>query len=296
MLLGEVFGINAACCRTKNQDSFVNLSIIINNAMTGQETEKAPFGFFTRNGKFVECLLSVSKKVDAEGMVTGVFCFIHIASHELQQVLQVQQLSEQTAMKKLKALAYIRHEIRNPLSGILFTRKMMEGTDLTEEQKQLLDTGTKCHRQINKILDDLDLDNIMDSCLDLEMAEFSLQDVVATAVSQVLVASQAKGIRITYDLSDRLMTEEVYGDNLRLQQIIADFLLVSVKYSPSGGHVEIAPKLIKDRLGETVHLVHLELRIAHTGSGIPEELLSHMFGNTEDPSRRASASSSVGSC
>lgn len=162
MLLGEVFGINAACCRTKNQDSFVNLSIIINNAMTGQETEKAPFGFFTRNGKFVECLLSVSKKVDAEGMVTGVFCFIHIASHELQQVLQVQQLSEQTAMKRLKALAYIRHEIRNPLSGILFTRKMMEGTDLTEEQKQLLDTGTKCHRQINKILDDLDLDNIMD--------------------------------------------------------------------------------------------------------------------------------------
>lgn len=104
---------------------------------------------------------------------------------------------------------------------------------------------------------------VLFSCLDLEMAEFSLQDVVATAVSQVLVASQAKGIRITYDLSDRLMTEKVYGDSLRLQQIIADFLLVSVKYSPSGGHVEIAPKLIKDRLGETVHLVHLELRYSY---------------------------------
>ncbi|XP_072993838.1 phytochrome A type 3 [Typha latifolia] len=282
MLLGEVFGSRQACCRMK-QDAFVNLSVIINNAMTGQETEKAPFGFLDRNGKHVECLLSVSKKVDGEGIVTGVFCFLHTASHELQHVLQVQQLSEQAALKRLKALAYIRHEIRNPLSGILYSRKMLEGTDLCEEQKQLLNTGTKCHHQLNKILDDLDLDNIMDSCLDLEMVEFCLQDVVVTAVSQVLIASQEKGIRITYDSSGGVMNEGVYGDSLRLQQILADFLFVTVKFSPSGGQVEITASLIKDSLGETLDLIHLELRIKHTGSGIPEDLLSQMFGSDEDP-------------
>lgn len=92
-------------------------------------------------------------------MITGVFCFLHAASEELQQVFHVQQLSEQLAMKRLKALAYIRHEIQNPLSGII---KMLQGTGLNEEQSRLLTTGEKCHYQLNRILEHLNLQSIMD--------------------------------------------------------------------------------------------------------------------------------------
>ncbi|KAG6528581.1 hypothetical protein ZIOFF_010760 [Zingiber officinale] len=309
MLLGEVFGSHVAFCRMKSQDAYVNLSIIVNNAMTGQETEKSPFSFINRDGKVVECLLSVSKKVDEEGVIRGIFCFLHIASHELQHVLHVKQISEQAVMKRLKALSYIRHEIRNPLSGIMYTRKLLEDTELCNEQKQLLDTGTMCQRQINKILNDLDLESIMDSWLDLEMVEFALQDVVVTAVSQVMIASEAKGVSIIYDISGDSMNEGVYGDNLRLQQILADFLLLSVKSSPAGGQIELAVNLAKDQLGKSLHVIHLELSvkckdveytiiqnlsqvlgleilewITHSGGGVPEELLSQMFGNSEAPS------------
>lgn len=45
------------------QYAFVNLRIIIYNAMAGQETEKVPFSFISRSGQHVDCLLSVSKKV-----------------------------------------------------------------------------------------------------------------------------------------------------------------------------------------------------------------------------------------
>lgn len=162
MLLGEVFGTHTACCRLKNQEAFVNLGIVLNNAMTGQEPEKVSFGFFARSGKYVECLLCVSKKLDREGAVTGVFCFLQLASQELQQALNVQRLSEQTALKRLKALAYIKRQIRNPLSGIIFSRKMMEGTELGFEQKELLHTSAQCQHQLNKILDDSDLDSIID--------------------------------------------------------------------------------------------------------------------------------------
>jgi phytochrome A len=162
MLLGEVFGGQLACCHMKNQDAFVNMSIIINSAMTGQEMEKAPFGFYTRDKKFVECLLSVSKKVDGEGRVTGVFCFLHITSHELQHSMQVQQLTEQTALKKLKALEYIRQETRNPLSGMVYCQRMMDSAGLNQEQMKLIDIGLRCQRQLSRILDDVDLDSIMD--------------------------------------------------------------------------------------------------------------------------------------
>lgn len=162
MLLGEVFGLNMACCRLKNQDAFVNLGVVLNNAMTGQESEKVPFGFTARNGKYIECLLCVSKKLDRERSVTGVFCFLQLASLELQQALHVQRLMEQTAVKRLKALAYMKRQIRNPLSGIIFSRKLIEATELGKEQKQLLHTSAQCQRQLSKILDDSDLDSIID--------------------------------------------------------------------------------------------------------------------------------------
>lgn len=162
MLLGEVFGIPRACCRLKNQEAFVNLNVVLNSAMTIHENEKVPFGFFTRNGKYVECLLCVSKKYDRECTVTGVFCFLQLASQELQQALHIQRLTEQTAAKRLKALAYIKRQIHNPLSGIIFSGKMIEGTELGEEQKQILHTSAQCQLQLSMILDDSDLDSIIE--------------------------------------------------------------------------------------------------------------------------------------
>ena len=96
------------------------------------------------------------------GAVTGVFCFLQLASPELQQALHIQLLSEQTAMKRLKDLNYLKRQIRNPLYGIMFSRKLLEGTELGAEQKQFLQTGIRCQRQISKILDDSDLDSIID--------------------------------------------------------------------------------------------------------------------------------------
>ncbi|KAK8261754.1 hypothetical protein V6Z11_D13G210600 [Gossypium hirsutum] len=174
MLLGEVFGTNTACCRLKNQESFVNLGVVLNNAVTGNEPEKVPFGFFARSGKYVECLLCVNKKLDMEGgAVSGVFCFLQLPSHELQQALHIQKLSEQTAMKRLKALAYLKTQIRNPLSGIIFSRKMMEDTELRPEQKRLLQTSSMCQRQLSKILDDSDLSSIIDGCQNLSYSNSS---------------------------------------------------------------------------------------------------------------------------
>jgi phytochrome A len=284
MLLGEVFGTNAACCRLKNQEAFVNLGVILNHVMTGQEPGKIPFGFFSRNGKHVECLLCVSKKLDGEGAITGVFCFLQLASQELQQALHVQRLSEQTAMKRLKALAYLKRQINNPLSGIIFSRKMMEDTELGPEQKRLIHTSAQCQRQLSKILDDSDLDTIIDGYLDLEMLEFTLQEVLVASISQVMAKSNGKGIRIGNDTSEDIMTETLYGDSIRLQQVLADFLLISVNFTPTGGQLGVACTLTKDRLGESVHLAHLEIRITHSGGGVPEALLNQLFGNNGDAS------------
>ncbi|KAK1401964.1 Phytochrome [Heracleum sosnowskyi] len=283
MLLGEIFGVQASCCRLKSKEAFVNLGVALNNAMTGQISENIRFGFFARDGKYVECLLCASKKLDGYGTVTGIFCFLQLASQELQQALHIQHLAEQTAVKRLKVLAYLRRQAKNPLAGINFIRKKLEEANLGEEQKKLLRTSGHCQLQLNKILDDTDLDSIIDGYLDLEMSEFMLQDVYIASRSQVIMKSSEKAIQILDKFSKEIMSETLYGDSLRLQQVLSDFLMICVNFTPVGGQLGISATSTKDNLGQSVQLVRLEFRITHAGA-VPEDLLSQMFGSNSETS------------
>lgn len=92
------------------------------------------------------------------------------------------------------------------------------------------------------------------------MAEFTLHEVLAAAISQVMMKSNGKGIRIVNETADAIMTETLYGDSIRLQQVLADFLSVSINFTPNGGQLFLSSNLTKDQLGQSVHLAHLELR------------------------------------
>lgn len=92
------------------------------------------------------------------------------------------------------------------------------------------------------------------------MVEFTLHEVLAVSISQVMIKSNAKSIRIVQDAKEEIMSETLYGDSLRLQQVLADFLSVSVNFMPSGGQLTLAANMTKDQLGQSVHLVHVEFR------------------------------------
>ncbi|GLJ43732.1 hypothetical protein SUGI_0910590 [Cryptomeria japonica] len=285
MLLGEVFGLHMTCCRLKGQNTMTKLRIVLNSAMAGQETEKIPFGFFDRHGKYVEALLSANKKVDEEGTITGIFCFLHITSPELQQALHVQRMSEQTAMRRLKELAYLRMEIKNPLHGIMFTGKLIEDTDLKEEQKQLVQTSLFCQRQLLKILDDMDLESIEDGYLELDTVEFTLGALLDSVISQVMIQCEEKGLEMIHDSPKEMITTCLFGDQLRLQQILANFLGIVMRFTPLKGWVGIKVCSTKKHLGGGVHVMHLEFRISHPGRGLPEELVQQMFNLDNDISQ-----------
>lgn len=92
------------------------------------------------------------------------------------------------------------------------------------------------------------------------MVEFKLNEVLVASISQVMLKSSGKGVMIVNNLAESLMNETLYGDSLRLQQVIANFLLISVNFTPNGGQLGIAGNLTKDQLGESVQLAHLEVR------------------------------------
>ncbi|XP_024398881.1 phytochrome 1-like [Physcomitrium patens] len=278
LLVGEIFGMQKMCCQMKSQDAMTKFMISLNSAMDGQNTDKFSLSFFDREGRYVDALLSTNKRTNADGAITGVICFLQIASSELQQALRVQQATEKVAIAKLKELAYIRQEIKNPLCGITFTRQLLEDTDLSNDQKQFLDTSAVCEQQLQKVLNDLDLESIEDGYLELDTAEFEMRTVMDAVISQGMTISREKGLQIIRETPREIITMRLFGDQVRLQQVLSDFLLNAVRFTPSSeGWVKIKVVPTRKRLGGNEHVMHLEFRVSHPGAGLPEELVLEMF-------------------
>ncbi|CAA7393363.1 unnamed protein product [Spirodela intermedia] len=286
ILAGEVFSVQNFGCRVKDCDMLTRLRIVLNGLIAGHDSEKLHFGFFSTNGRYVEAILSATKRTNSEGRVTGVFCFLHAASSELQHALQLQRMSQEAEAKYLKGLAYVRREVRNPLQGLTFTRSLMEASDLTAEQKRLLRTATLCQEQLAKIVDDMDLESIEECYMEMSNGEFNLGESLEAVMSQGMAMSKEKEVALVLEAPVEASRLRLYGDNPRLQQALADFLLNALRFtSPCEGPVmlRVTPRI--ERIGTSMQIAHLEFRIAHPAPGIPDALIQEMFHHKKEISR-----------
>ncbi|GAV79189.1 PHY domain-containing protein/HisKA domain-containing protein/PAS domain-containing protein/GAF domain-containing protein/HATPase_c domain-containing protein/PAS_2 domain-containing protein [Cephalotus follicularis] len=287
MLLWEVFTVNNFGCRVKDHDTLTKLKILFNAVFAGHDADKFLFGFFDQQGKYVEALLSANKRTDAEGRITGVLCFLHVVSPELQYAMQVQRISEQAAANSRNKLAYIHHEIRKPLSGIMFMQDLMGSSDLSKEQKQLLKRSILCQEQLTKILDDKDIESIDEGYMETNSVEFNLGETLEVVMKQVRMLSQERLVQIVQDIPAEVSTMHLYGDNLRLQQVLSDFLRTALLFTPAFESSSISFRVIsrKKRIGMNIEIVHLEFWITQPAPGIPEDLTQEMFHHRPGVSR-----------
>lgn len=276
MLPGEIFG---GLCILKGQDTMTRFMILLYQGISGQNTENIPFSFLDRNGKVVDAFLTVSRRTDAEGKIIGCFFFLHILEPDSEPNLEENVQENEDYSSKLKQLIYIRQEMKNPLNGIRFTRKLLETTGVSESQKQFLETSYACERQIMTIIDDIDLGRIEDGNVELNMVEFLLGNVLDAIVSQVMILLREMNLKLFHEIPEEMKTLSLYGDQIKLQLVLSDFLFNVVHHSPPNGWVEIkiSPglKLIQDGS----ELIRLQFKMTHPGKGFPSALVQDMFGN-----------------
>ncbi|KAI3863807.1 hypothetical protein MKW98_031399 [Papaver atlanticum] len=278
MLVGDIFG---SCCRLESTDAHTKFTIVLHKAIGGQDTDKIPFQFYERNGVYVQALLTAMERVNLQGEISGAFCFLQIVSPELQQALEVQRQEKKFCARKTH-LAYICQEVKNSLRGIHFMNSLLEGMDLSEEQKQGLETSAACERQMMKIIRDVDSKCIEDGSFEFDEAEFSLGNLINALVSQVMILLRERGLQLIRDIPEEIKTLAVIGDQIRIQQVLVNFLLCAVQYTPSpGGWVEIQVQSSPKRISDGKELLHLEFRIGCPGEGLPPELVQDMFSRKE---------------
>lgn len=287
MLLGEVFTTDSNGCQVKDHDTLITLRILLNKIIGGEDADKVCFKFLDRHGNCIDTLLSASPRTDAEGKVTGVLCFLHIPSPELQYTMHLQRISKKAAENTLNKLAYFREQVKNPIQGMIFTRNLVELSELSEGQKQLMVTRSLCEEQLMKIAEDTDIPSIEEGYLETKIAKFNLGEALEAVMSQVMPLSQEIQVQLMRNSPADLTSMYLDGDNLRLQQVLSDFLAVAVRFTPafSGSSVMFMVNPRRESLGKKMQLLCVEFRIIHPSPGVPEDLIQEMFHRSTGMSR-----------
>jgi len=175
--------------------------------------------------------------------------------------------AEEANRLKDEFLSTVSHELRTPLNAILGWTWLLVGGRLDEGgNRRAVQTIERNARAQSQIIDDLlDVSSIVTGKLRLKAHRVDLGPVIEAAVDSVRPAAEAKGIGIEARLG---RTGVLKGDPDRLQQVVWNLLANAVKFTPTGGRIEI-------RLDEADGQARIQ--VADTGAGIPPDFLRFVF-------------------
>ncbi len=165
-------------------------------------------------------------------------------------------------------LATLSHELRTPLTALLgWVRLLRAGKlDPPTAARALESIERNVRVQAQLINDILDISRVVTGKLRLELQPVDVATVVGAAIEAIRPAAEAKGIHVATELDPT--TPPISGDPDRLQQVVWNLLANAVKFTATGGRVEV-------RLSRAVS--HVEIRVRDTGEGIPPAFLPYVF-------------------
>ena len=185
---------------------------------------------------------------------------------------QAQSDAEAASASKGAFLANVSHELRTPLNGVLGMAQLLQGTQLDEEQLELLGTIQSSGQLLMRVISDvLEVSKIESGSTVLEAIVFEPAATVETACAMVSPAAQKKGLEIAFDCTPDMPATAI-GDPTRLQQIVVNLLSNAVKFTSEGG-VYVSMSIAdseRDELG-------VEIAVRDTGKGIARDALERIF-------------------
>lgn len=187
------------------------------------------------------------------------------------------RIEEQRAVAANEAmsnfLANMSHEIRTPINAVLGMDEMIlresEDERIIEYARTIEGAGRTLLSLINDILD---FSKIEAGNMEIVKADYELSSVLNDVVSMIRVKAQQKNLELMVDVNPST-PEHLYGDEMRLRQIMINVLNNAVKYTKKGS---VTLKLSFDQAGADI--INLVISITDTGVGIREKDMEKLFG------------------
>lgn len=180
--------------------------------------------------------------------------------------------AEQANNSKSAFLSNMSHEIRTPITAILGMNEMIQReTDssvILEYSENIRKAGVSL---LGIISDILDFSKIETGKMTLENEEYALSSLVMDLYNLVQFRAEAKGLILSFKVDPELPCK-LYGDEIRIKQIITNILTNAVKYTEQGT-VDFEIRL-RERQADAVSY---EVSVTDTGIGIREEDMKRLF-------------------
>ncbi len=169
-------------------------------------------------------------------------------------------------------LANMSHEIRTPINAVLGLNEMIMRESSEEQVVEYAANIQSAGRTLLSVINDiLDFSKIESGKMEIVPVEYDTATLVNDILNMIKSRAEKKKLKFISEI-DESIPSTLYGDDVRLRQIIINLLTNAVKYTPAG-HVrlKIKPLEIRDKK------IKLEVAVSDTGIGIKEEDLDKLF-------------------
>ena len=181
---------------------------------------------------------------------------------------------EQIARSKDTFFANMSHEIRTPINTIIGLNEMILREDISDEiAENAINIQNASKMLLTTINDILDLSKLESGKMDIVPTQYEISSMFSDLVNLIWIRAHQKNLEFKVDI-DPEIPSMLYGDEVRIKQVVTNMLTNAVKYTSSGS-VTLSAK------GERVAADQILLRISvqDTGMGIRKESLDDLFSS-----------------